>query len=61
LTIKAVNGIFYLYNSEKTNAQKSEISTDINVYSYRIAHRYISCSAGVMCMGCAVVICKKGP
>jgi len=58
LTRKIVNGILYPYNSDKTNAQKSMISTKINVYSYRRAHRHASCSAGVICMGCGVVTCN---
>jgi hypothetical protein len=35
LTRKVVSGILYPYNSDKTDAQKSEISTKIDVYSYR--------------------------
>jgi len=35
LTRKFVSGILYPYNSDKPNAQKSEISTKIDVYSYR--------------------------
>jgi hypothetical protein len=58
LTRKFVIGIMYPYNSNKTNAQKSEISTKINVYSYRGAHRRASCSAGVICRGCGVVTCN---
>ena len=42
-------------NSDKTNPQKSEISTKIDVYSYSMAHRYASYSAGVICKGCGVV------
>jgi hypothetical protein len=34
---KVVSSIQYPHNSEKTNAQKSEISTKIDVYSYRRA------------------------
>jgi len=49
----------YPYNSDKTNAQKSEISTKIDVRSYRSAHRCVSCSAGVICRGCGVVTCNK--
>jgi len=37
LTRKVVSGILYAYYSDKTNAEKSEISTKINVYSYRRA------------------------
>jgi len=44
---KGFNGILYPYNSDKTNAQKSEISTKIDAYSYRRAYRHASCSAGV--------------
>jgi len=47
LTRKVVSGVMYPYNSDKTNAQKSEISTKIDVCSYRRAHRHASCSAGV--------------
>jgi hypothetical protein len=36
-TRKVVSGILYPYNSNKTNAQKSEISTKIDVDSYRRA------------------------
>jgi len=46
-TKKVVSGISYPYNSDKSNAQKSEISRKLNVYSYRRAHRHASCSAGV--------------
>jgi len=35
LTRKVVNGILYPYNSDKTNAQKLEMPTNIDVYSYR--------------------------
>jgi hypothetical protein len=37
LTRKAVSGVLYPYNSDKNNAQKSEIPTNIDVYSYRRA------------------------
>jgi hypothetical protein len=40
------------------NAKKSEISTKINVFSHRSAHRHASCSAGVICRGCRVVTCN---
>ena len=43
------------YNSDKSNAQKLEISKIIDVYSYRRAHRPTSCSAGEICRGCEVV------
>jgi hypothetical protein len=43
------SGVLYEYISDKTNAQKSAISTKINVYSYRIAHRRAYFSAGVIC------------
>jgi hypothetical protein len=46
------------YNSDKTNAQKSEISTKLDVYSYRRAHRRASYSDGVICRGCGVVTCN---
>jgi hypothetical protein len=48
MTRKAVSGVLYPYNSDKNNAQKSEISTKIDVYSYSMAHRHASCSAGVI-------------
>jgi len=48
---KAVSGVLCPYNSDKTNAQNSEIPTNINVYSYRRARRPDSCSAGVICRG----------
>jgi len=57
-TRKVVGGVLYPYNSDKTNAQKSEICTKIDVYSYRRAHRRASCSAGVICRGCGVVTCN---
>jgi hypothetical protein len=34
LTRKVVSGVLYPCNSDKTNAQKSEIFTKIDVYSY---------------------------
>jgi hypothetical protein len=37
--MREVSGILYPYTSDKTDAQKSEISTKIDVYSYRKAHR----------------------
>jgi len=51
LTRKVVSGILYPYNSYKSNAQKLEVPTNIDVYSYRMAHRHASCSAGVICRG----------
>ena len=48
LTRKVVSGVLYPYNSDKINAQKSEMHTNINVYSYRRAHRSASYSAGVV-------------
>jgi hypothetical protein len=50
-----VSGILYPYNSDKINTKKSEISTIIDVYSYRRAYRCASCSVGVICRGCGVV------
>jgi len=47
LTRKVVSGILYPYNSDKTNAEKSEIPTNIDVYNYRRAHRPPSCNAGI--------------
>jgi len=61
LTRKVVSGVLYPYNSDKTNAQKLEISTKIDVYSYRRTHRHASCSAGVLCRGCGVVTCNIQP
>jgi len=55
VTRKVVSDILYPYNSEKRTAQKSEIHKNINVYSYRRAHRPASCSAGVIYRGCGVV------
>jgi len=51
----------YQYNSDKNNAQKLEIPTNINVYSYRRAHRPASCSTGVICRGCGIVTCNTQP
>jgi len=34
MTRKVVSGVVYPYNSDKTNAKKSEISTKMDVYSY---------------------------
>jgi len=61
LTRKVVSGILYPYNSDKTNAKKSEISTKIDFYSYRRPQRHASCSAGVICRGCGVVTCNIQP
>jgi hypothetical protein len=61
LTRKVVSGVLYLYTSNKTNVQKSEISTKIDVYSYRRAHSHASCSAGVMCRCSVVVTCNTQP
>ena len=61
VTRKVVSGILYPYNSEKINAQKSEIPINIDVYSYRRADRPASCSAGVICRGCGVVTCNTQP
>jgi hypothetical protein len=55
VTREVVSGILYPYNSDKTNVQKSNISTEIDVYSYRRAHRRASYSAGVICRDCGVV------
>jgi hypothetical protein len=55
LTMKVISGVLYPYNSDKSNAQKSEISRKINVYGYRRAYRCASCSVGVICRGCGVV------
>jgi hypothetical protein len=61
LTRKVVSGILYPHNSNKSNPQKSKIPTNIDVYSYRRAHRPASCSAGVICRGCWVVTCNTQP
>jgi len=45
LTRKFVSVVVYSYNSDKTNGQKSEIATKIDVYSNSRAHRRVSCSA----------------
>jgi len=58
---KAVSGVLYPHNSDKTNAQKSEIATKIDVDSYRTAHRHAFCSARVICRGCGVVTCNIQP
>jgi len=58
---KVDSGILYPYNSDKTNALKYEISKKIDVYSYRRAHKYASCHAGVICRGCGVVTCNTQP
>ena len=60
MTRKIVSGVLYPYNSEKSNAQKSGIPTNIDIYSYRRAHRPASCSAGIICRSCGVVV-KKFP
>jgi len=58
LTRKVVSGIQYPYNSNKSNAQKLEIPTKVDVCSYRRAHISASCSAGVICRGGGVVTCN---
>jgi hypothetical protein len=55
LTMKIVSGVLYPYTSDKTNAQNSEMSRKINVYSYRRAYRRASYSVGVICRDCGVV------
>jgi hypothetical protein len=45
--------LLYPYNSDKTDAQKLELTTKIDVYSYRRVHRGASC-AGLICRGCEV-------
>jgi hypothetical protein len=55
LTRKVVSGVIYPCNSDKSNAQKLEIPTNINVYSYRRAHRPASCSVGVIFRGCIII------
>ena len=58
LTRKVFSGALYPYSSYKTNAKKSEISTKIDVYSYRSSHQRASCSAGVLSRGCWAVTCN---
>jgi hypothetical protein len=58
---EVVIGVLYPFISDKTNAQKLEISTKINVYSYRRAHRLASHSAGIIHTGCGVVTCNTQP
>jgi hypothetical protein len=48
LTRKVVNGILHPYNPDKSNAKKSEIPINTDVYSYRRAHTPASCSEGLM-------------
>jgi hypothetical protein len=57
-TRKVVSGVLYPYNSDKSNAQKSEIPTNIDVYIYRRAYRLASCSVGFILRGCGVVKCN---
>jgi len=61
LTRKVVSGVLYPYNSDKTNAEKLEIPTKLDVYSYRRAHRPASLSARAICRGCGVVTCNIQP
>jgi len=61
LTRKVVSGILYPHKSDKSSAQKSEIITNVDVDSYRRAHRHASLSAGVICRGCGVVTCNTQP
>jgi len=58
---KVASGVQYPYNSDKTYAQKSEISTQIDVYSYSMTHGHASFSAGIICSGCGVVTCNIQP
>jgi len=60
-TRKVISDIPYPYNSDKSNAEKSEIPTKIDIYSYRRPDRYASCSDRVICRGCRVVICNIQP
>ena len=50
--------LLYPYNSDKINAYKSEISTNIDVYSYRQSNRHSSWIAGITCRGCGFVTCN---
>jgi len=61
LTGKVVSGVLYPYNSEKSDAKKSEISINIDIYGYRRAHRPASCNAEVIFTGCGVVKCNTQP
>jgi len=58
---KVVSDVLHPYNSDKSNAKKSEISINIDVYGYRRAHRPASCNAGVIFRGCGVVKCNTQP
>jgi hypothetical protein len=58
LTRKVLSDILYPYNSDKTNAQKSEIAIKIYIYSYRRAHRHAYFRDGVICRDCGVVTCN---
>ena len=51
----------YPHNTNKSNAQKLEIPTNIDVYSYKKTHRRASCNAGVIRRGCGVVTCNTQP
>ena len=55
------SGVLYPYSSDKTDAQKLDISTKINVWSCRRPHRHASCSAGVLCGGCRAVTSNTQP
>jgi len=61
LTRKVVSGVLYPYNSDKSIAQKLEISINIGVYGYRRAHRPASCNVGVILRSCGVVKCNTQP
>ena len=61
LSMKVVSDMLYPYNSDKSNAQKSEIPTTFNVYSYRKAHVPAPYSAGVICRGWGTVTCNTQP
>jgi hypothetical protein len=45
----------------KLMLKKSEMSTKIDVYSHRRAHRHASYSTGVICRGCGIVTCNTQP
>jgi hypothetical protein len=51
-----VSGVLYPYTSDKTDAQKSEISTEINVCSYRRAHTCVCARNFVMCTDCFLAL-----
>jgi hypothetical protein len=45
--------------SDKSEAEKLEISVKTNVYSYRRVHRRASSSAEALCNGSGALMCNK--